>query len=405
MIRLFCLGMDVNKRMGRLNFVFGKSEIAPQPVSGGELSQKTLEDTLGFEFASEQLPDAYRFSRLGGWNVSLRSSIVRIVTFKLIGTGIAAFVISTSSHTGTYTAYSCALCAAVNFIAAIHYVLIWMVRAQNLPSGFSTWRAMIGRVPEPPEERSLLTVCHEKAYENQIAHDKVVVFAQEIAIDGLRYSDWACTLVLMVLDLGHLRDWMLDVERESAGTMPIAKEWVAVMQPIMVLFGSIYRFYFNELRGSVNKATGNPQKPDTTTILGGSLCFCISTGLFVATVYALLGNALEPSKFTANIDGRAAGLKTDAWALRVFVWVWVGYPVVAIMQRLLLIGVKPDEYTANVSLFKDLAYGVLDVTSKAGMAIYFATKASWLTAELEFAALCGGSAIGCRAEDIVPLSG
>jgi hypothetical protein len=173
----------------------------------------------------------------------------------------------------------------------------------------------------------------------------------------------------------------------------------------MVLFGSIYRFYFNELRGSVNKATGNPQKPDMATILGGSLCFCISTGLFVATVYALLGNALEPSKFTANIDGRAAGLKTDAWALRVFVWVWVGYPIVAIMQRLLLIGTRPDEYTANVSLFKDLAYGALDVTSKAGMAIYFATKASWLTAELEFAALCGGSAIGCRAEDIVPLSG
>tara|TARA_Y100000768_G_scaffold346563_1_gene294186 strand:- start:326 stop:1501 length:1176 start_codon:yes stop_codon:yes gene_type:complete len=391
--------------MANLNLVFAKDRLAPEAISGSGVNQNTLEDKLGFRFSSEQLPDAYRFSRLGGWNVSLRSSAVRIVTFKLIGTGLAAFAMSASARTGAYTSYSCALCASVNFIAAVHYVLIWMVRAQHLPPGFSAWRAIVGRVPEPPEEQSLLSVFQKLAYEDQLKHDKIVVFAQENTIDGLRYSDWACTLVLMVLDLGHLRDWMLDVERESAGTMPIAKEWIAFMQPFMVLFGSIYRFYFNELRGSVDKKTGNPQKPGVATILGGSVCFCVSVGLFVATVYGLLGDALEPSKFTATINNRDAGLETDAWLLRVFVWVWVGYPVVAIIQRLMLIGVRPDEYTANASLFKDLAYGVLDVTSKAGMAIYFATKASWLNADLEFAALCGGSAIGCRAEDIIPLSG
>jgi len=52
-----------------------------------------------------------------------------------------------------------------------------------------------------------------------------------------------------------------------------------------------------------------------------------------------------------------------------------------------------------------VAYGSLDVVSKAGMAIYFAMKAGWMDNDLEFAALCGGSAVGCRPEDIVPLSG
>ena len=63
--------------------------------------------------------------------------------------------------------------------------------------------------------------------------------------------------------------------------------------------------------------------------------------------------------------------------------VWVGYPIVTVGSRLALWNLPGGEYSATVSLVKDMAYGVLDTLSKAGLAIYFASKAFWMPAALE----------------------
>ena len=48
-------------------------------------------------------------------------------------------------------------------------------------------------------------------------------------------------------------------------------------------------------------------------------------------------------------------------------------------------GYYGDDYSPNVSLFKDFSYGVLDTTSKAGLAIYCASRAYWCDAACEAA--------------------
>lgn len=85
----------------------------------------------GFLFTEEQIAEDYQWKDLP-WGWGLRASIVRIVHFKLLGTGFAAFLTATSPNTGSFTAYSCALCAAVNFIAVAHYLL---VRRHTAPFG------------------------------------------------------------------------------------------------------------------------------------------------------------------------------------------------------------------------------------------------------------------------------
>ena len=93
-----------------------------EPVDGaiGRLEEEDLRG-VGIEFSSLQLLNGYLFSRMGGWNVMFRASVIRVTFFKLLGTGIAAMLMALSSHTGRYTAFSCALCAAVNFVACGHY--------------------------------------------------------------------------------------------------------------------------------------------------------------------------------------------------------------------------------------------------------------------------------------------
>lgn len=94
--------------------------VAPTDGAIGRLKEEDLR-RVGIELSSLQLPNEYLFSRMGGWNVMFRASFIRIVFFKLLGTGIAAMLTALSPHTGRYTAFSCALCAAVNFVACGHY--------------------------------------------------------------------------------------------------------------------------------------------------------------------------------------------------------------------------------------------------------------------------------------------
>ena len=52
--------------------------------------------------------------------VPFRASVVRIVFFKLFGTGILAGLIALAQSTDRETSISCALAAAVNAIACVH---------------------------------------------------------------------------------------------------------------------------------------------------------------------------------------------------------------------------------------------------------------------------------------------
>ena len=314
-------------------------------------------DLGNLDMAFAKLDDDYKFEDLGGCPVPFRASVVRIVFFKLFGTGILAGLIALSDSTDRKTSVSCALAAAVNAIACVHYYLIWKTRAQNMPASYKTWGATVPRtLPDPKRVRNL-------------------VFAQETAVDGWRHSDWLCTLVLMTLDLGAIRE---NVAENTAGeafaiesTGWLSKEVSALLQGLLIFFGTCYRFYLNEGRGS------------WTVFVAAMISFFFSFLCFVFILVSLVGGIdntnLPPWNDTYKGD------HVDLIMLQVLVYVWIGYPLVSIVTRVWLWWVydrkegddKHTAYGPYLSMFKDLSYGVLDTTSKGGLALYVAVKAQW----------------------------
>lgn len=156
---------------GRLSFAFAKGALVPT----GEAVKEDDLRVVGLELASIQHPPAYKFSSMGGWNPGLRASVVRIALFKLVGTGVAAGLVSMSPHVGRYTGFSCTLCAAVNLVASAFYYQIWLVRLQIYGGEkYDNWTAKVGRA----EQTALI--------EKQEEHDKHVVYWQEAQADGMR---------------------------------------------------------------------------------------------------------------------------------------------------------------------------------------------------------------------------
>lgn len=130
-----------------------------------------------------QLPDDLRFSNMGGIPPMFRSGIIRIALGKLAATGVLAALVSIRT-TDNDAAFSCALAAAVNFVACGHYYLILKVRAQELSFlSFGSGHNVSGEWKGRSEQ----------------TYDGAKMFLQEFICDGLRHSDWTVRASLHVL--------------------------------------------------------------------------------------------------------------------------------------------------------------------------------------------------------------
>jgi len=104
----------------------------------------------------------------------LQSGIARVAFAKLSATGVLAALVAISAS-DSEAAFSCALAAAVNSVAAVHYHYILRIRAQDLPPGllqFASGRDLNGQWVREEEKDC----------------DYAKLFSQEMAVDGLRYS-------------------------------------------------------------------------------------------------------------------------------------------------------------------------------------------------------------------------
>ena len=67
-------------------------------------------------------------------------------------------------------------------------------------------------------------------------------------------------------------------------------------------------------------------------------------------------------------------------AVYVFTLVWLGYPIVS-LTSLCFSGFSSNNRGYNMgqrtSFYKDIAYGFLDIVSKAGLAFYAAYRSRW----------------------------
>lgn len=203
------------------------------------------------------------------------------------------------------------------------------------------------------------------------------------------YSDWLVTLVLMSLDLGHLREYLFVASKGVVPKLSIGKEWLAAYQSLMIFFATIWRFYCNECRSTRNK-DGTHSSPSIVTVVIGWGAFAASSGLFALIVWGLLEGL--PDSDTRTDHSFPAHMNADIICLQVLTLVWLGYPVVALAARLGHIGLPGSYYNASWSTIKDVAFAFLDITSKAGLAIFFVLKATWVPASVEDELIAAGEA-------------
>lgn len=186
----------------------------------------------------------------------------------------------------------------------------------------------------------------------------------------------------MTLDLGHLREYLTAV---SGGFIPatrLSKEWLASLQASMMLLASVWRFYCNEgrPRADARRVNGGLETPWCTALIAWT-CFLASSVIFGVIVWIMLDG------LPAIDDVVVGSVKIDIVCLQTLVLVWVGYPLVALASRLAHWNIPGNEYSAVWSLIKDISFVFLDVTSKAGLAIFFVLKTTYVDSAMEAALL------------------
>lgn len=173
------------------------------------------------------------------------------------------------------------------------------------------------------------------------------------------------TLVLLTLDLWHLVELS-----DPTHAFVLGPYWCATLQPVMIFFGSIPRFYLGEFRN--HKGNGKSVAQPRGFIAVGSISILLSCAVFGVCAWDILSYTLEN-------DGHD---EWDKLAVCTIVLVQIGYPI-AFIGSILYLHLHPkkyaehsDTYPALLSFYKDVAYGTLDVVSKGGLALYAATRAA-----------------------------
>ena len=293
--------------------------------------------------AFHAVPDKWRFSPMGDCGqVPFRGGVVRFVFFKLFGTGIIALLCAARAA-DRKASFGCALSAAVNAVACFHYWFIWRARMQMFPRSLRQFEAPIGNPVKDAKD------------------DDERVRLQDFFVDGWRFSDWAITLPLMVLELWLLASDANPTDEADPLFPALNGDWCAALQPVMILLGSVYRFYLNSMN--------MPRGTSWYWYALGAVCWLGAATIFGITVAALRDRVLKDGPID-DVDWRI----NDATVIDIVLFVQIGYPVISLFETVVL-RCNPT-LGSRLSLVKDAGYGILDTVTKAGLAIYVATRSA-----------------------------
>jgi hypothetical protein len=175
--------------------------------------------------------------------------------------------------------------------------------------------------------------------------DKPATLAQqafnETQVDAVRHSDWLATLGALIIDLHVLA---------GGHTRLFGVGWSVFFLVLMVGFGGFLRFGCDELAPS--------RSSDWTVQVLGVLSFL---GAWICLVLVLLNLLL-------NLEHE------DSDWIYAFSLPWAFYGFIA-LASIITRQFAPIGYPLALSMFKDVAYGALDVWSKANFALYVGAKA------------------------------
>ena len=171
------------------------------------------------------------------------------------------------------------------------------------------------------------------------------------------------------------------------------RQLCAALQPLIILCGTVPRFYLGELRRPMGKAMS------TQWYLFLVFVGLVAWGGGFAIWYTCSRRLYDRLWKDGPIEARywAGGFPVDTWReldqvwIGRLVWLQLGYPIVSTVEFvwvqaaargwLSVFGLAPvgaDSYPAALSLFKDFFYGIFDVLTKGGLAMYVSSRAAYL---------------------------
>ena len=300
--------------------------------------------------------DWFRNSRLaadfedtGFLDVGFRSSIVRIASAKLALAAVVALATATAAPTAKLGA-GCGIAGGVCVVAFAYYRMITRVREQQAPRGYA--------------KLALRWVARGAAAPTEGATAGQRTFAQELQVDGLRFSDWITTLVFMTVELHLIAD-------DAAGDDGfLGLFWGSTLVAFQVLFGTIPKSYFNSLRKATAADGARVEQPLLNWALS-LIGFALGVAIFVAVNVDLVVRAGWPG----DLSGHA---RDDALAVWLVCTAQIGYPILYVVEWLWLRlsdDLPEDEYSAALSGMKDIVIAFLDISTKAGTAFWSVVRA------------------------------
>lgn len=287
------------------------------------------------------------------WSVTQgRVFVVRVTLSFLYATGVLAFLgflstLGADSASGDHESdrkkrYLCALSVVVNMVAVAHYKLITKIRSYDF-GGSNKGEVFAG----------LEWTAFSK-------HNDKVAIGVEMAIDGIRHSDWLITLIFLIYKIYYLAGVEADGVTPKTGDIfetPAAAAGCAVL---MVVLSAIVRIGTDEI--------WDYKKNMWSTVIAAVL-WAASLLLMILLVVDI-DTAVEANKGIINVD-----------LYKSFYLIWIGYPLVSLFSigTRFIMACTRDNYTGDtpewLSFTKDLSYGFLDSWSKGVFALWTAYTA------------------------------
>ena len=138
----------------------------------------------------------------------------QVVLFKLLGTGVFAALVAAGSS-DPIVVKTCGLAAAINAVAVVHYMFSAPAPAAQrrahdslglltrAPLPLAVWRIRLQALNVKPLTALMVGLGRAKSdgYDAQAYKNSSKLYAQEIAVDSLRHSDWTVTVCLLTTHL------------------------------------------------------------------------------------------------------------------------------------------------------------------------------------------------------------
>lgn len=277
-------------------------------------------------------------------DIAMRKTLVNVFAVRLtLATLVATALLSAfgalSNYSQAQQVLSCALSCTVCVTAAIHYAGILSLRGGDSNSVIFVSENTNGVKPT--------VLSAEEA------------FLQDENVDLLRHSDWLITLPLLGVELTNL------LYESGVNATPSAL-LIAILLALVVGFGAIYRFPFKEGR-LVYRKDGSAT---VSYRIVGLISWLIAGGLFTWVVIDLLIGANDSISKEKVVQGVAIDHRT---AVMWFTIIWVLYPLVSLSYLIIIVlnnYIEGQPLSIELIVVKDICYAVLDVVSKAGLAVY-----------------------------------